>query len=341
MKFSEQSSKRLRISGKEGKKQRILRICNDLIEKEYQVDEVIIKVILNEGFAFCLTEDRKQLLELNLFLTLKTVMQFNFKIRVDSIASGKDHVVLISESLDIFTFGSNTVGQLGFKPEKTYHRSPLFVAHLNQAKKYLNMVIAHNQNFISFMFDEQIILYSWGSNKHFKLGRNTESAWLPFGKVDLSFARRKQLTKIAICSGLHHSVLNITGTLYSIGWGRYGQLGQGSCNGSNVFRKVNLYDKLPVKIFCGRWWTIILTKPNEIYFFGCDVNNEVWMAPSGIICYPMLLNDRFQDHGIELQDIKYDETTITLEFIDRDHCQRFSKCLINLDSISVKFLSKS
>lgn len=149
-------------------------------------------------------------------------------IPVMQIASGAYHTLILTVSGNIFAFGRNDFGQLGFGD--TEHRLyPMNLKFLNQLKA---CYISCGENFTAVLTLDGGV-FTFGACMYGQLGHNTTThEYLPRKVLDLMGS---EVTQIA-CGRCHMLVYVMSSQrLYSFGLGGNGQLGLGA--GSNTMNR--------------------------------------------------------------------------------------------------------
>ena len=150
---------------------------------------------------------------------------------------------------EVYTWGDNSVGQLGYKDPKLISW-PLYVENLKGVD--IASVACGRHHTLALTSDGQ--LYSWGSNKFGQLGRRIlNDGQEHFCPALLDFSGYA-VTEIA--AGMDHNLViaqnNKESFLYSWGCGEYGCLGHGDSKSISLPKQIqSLMRKKIVRIACG------------------------------------------------------------------------------------------
>ena len=209
-------------------------------------------------------------------LVQRPVLGFPEDQPVSDIASGDNHVLILTEKGEIYSVGIGEQGQLGrLKEEDSKVEDKTFenIANFLTPKKITSpsgqeldvkfeRIWASSSSSFARSVEKQ--LYSWGLNNYSQLGFNRNLA-VPegddstdhiveyFPQVIPSFSRNASVIK-EVAGGQHHTLFcDENGLVYSVGRGHYGRLGHGNLNHILTEPQVieALSDKKVVSISCG------------------------------------------------------------------------------------------
>ena len=187
---------------------------------------------------------------------------------VSKVFCGADHILLLSQTGSLFSFGLNSRGQLGHGDIVTRPQPTLVVALDGIVVK--DIACGHWHCLVVSEFGD---VYSWGWNKHRQLGHSEQTPTVaiptlvelqPSGIVESTGTERTAVRLVASedvnivsvsCGARHSVVLSDTGEVYGWGWNGYGQLG-GKRNELVVTfpRRISLPDC--VFVYCSHWNTM-------------------------------------------------------------------------------------
>ena len=183
--------------------------------------------------------------------------------RVTKVAAGAQHSMCLTVRGDVYAWGCGTDGQLGIGKNVSESR-PMLIQIL-QGKRVAHIACGENHSAATLQ-DGQ--MFTWGSGDMGKLGhgRVTRPQMLPR-------MIRGRLTKESVVTmslGMSHTAaVTNTGACFIWGGGWFGRLGLG--NNDNVYapKKITALDYMfIVKISCGGYHTMALTKEGEVYTWG-------------------------------------------------------------------------
>ena len=143
------------------------------------------------------------------------------KIKVLSVALGMEHCLMISTSLELFSWGRNHRGQLGLGTT-TDTSEPTFVAALAKASS----VAAGEDHSAGITPGGEV--YTWGNAECGKLGHGSSMirSAMSFPKQINTEVRVKKVN----CGPLHTALIGNNGELLTFGAGWFGRLGHGDMN---------------------------------------------------------------------------------------------------------------
>ncbi|XP_036362484.1 regulator of chromosome condensation isoform X1 [Octopus sinensis] len=200
------------------------------------------------------------------------------------IASGGDHLVLLTLDGRIYTAGCGEQGQLGRIAKQFSSRggrkglelilSPQVVRFRASTKVQPKFSDIWAIQYATFAEEKQTgHIYSWGLNNYDQLGfSDLEDRFVP-QKV-LSFSDQ---TWLDIGGGMHHTVaLSSDGKVYVLGRGDYGRLGLGEAVtlANQPTRVEALKDKV-IKISAAGSVSYGITSDGKLYAWGMGTNNQL------------------------------------------------------------------
>lgn len=193
-----------------------------------------------------------------------------------AVESGCDHVLILTKSGKVYTFGNGEQGQLGRikldNNEKT-EKSELLTAKCISTLNVKHVVKIGCGSYHSLCVTDDNEVYCWGLDNYGQLGINQGdtiiSRSVPTISKDLTEICKKNTIK-KICGGQHHTlILTNNGNVYSFGRHDYGRLGLGKTIKEPQFspQLVNLHKV--VEIFCGDSVSFMINEQSELY--GCGM----------------------------------------------------------------------
>ena len=212
--------------------------------------------------------------------------------RAVKIASGNDHVVILTDQGDLLTFGCAEQGQLGRVPECFSSRGgrkgvqtlldPQIVRFRRlkgvSKPKFSNVFCGA---YHTFALTQNNRLFVWGLNNYGQLGLDdTESRYnpelLPADWIkDENSPEPTKYENLDISGGQHHTVVCQSGRVYTFGRKEYGRLGLGeNSDEPQVPRNVpELSDA--VKVATGSVCSFAVTKSGDVYSCGMGTNLQL------------------------------------------------------------------
>ncbi|KAL0482019.1 ultraviolet-B receptor UVR8 [Acrasis kona] len=194
--------------------------------------------------------------------------------KIMKISCGRYHSVISTDDHLLFSFGSNTHGQLGTNNVSTiteYIPTPVYMSgHLNNIK--ISQISCGNEHTLVLSSDNK--LFSFGSNQFGQLGIGAKVKQEPIAvPVTMSgVLLEKSISQIS-CGAYHSVVVTKDGRVYSYGDNLNGQLGHGQKTKSE-FSPVEvdttgvLSNKHVVQASAGTSHTVLLTSDGDLYSFG-------------------------------------------------------------------------
>jgi RCC1 and BTB domain-containing protein len=133
------------------------------------------------------------------------------------VACGTHHSLMLTESQEVWTWGSGEFGKLGIGDEEK-HTEPIMITALQG----MQIVDVATGGFHSAALTDQGLLYTWGGGDKGQLGHGDENSQnMPMAVEAL---RGKRVVKVS--TGMHHTMALLdNGDVYSWGSGEYGRLG--------------------------------------------------------------------------------------------------------------------
>ncbi|XP_039277120.1 probable E3 ubiquitin-protein ligase HERC4 isoform X2 [Nilaparvata lugens] len=187
--------------------------------------------------------------------------ELNFKEanKVHYVACGKSHSVLITESGQIFSCGSNDFGQLGHsKPQTRFEE-------VDRLNNYVITKVSCGDHH-SAAANEWGEVYTWGKNSHGQLGYLTaENLNEPKIVKHIATCFVVQIS----CGSNHCLALTNSGDLYSWGANEWGQLGIGHKTNLHIPTKIPYFAGIPLAfIASGDNHSFALSKSGAVFGWG-------------------------------------------------------------------------
>lgn len=182
-------------------------------------------IIHETGKLFSFGDNEKYQLGLghNNFVNIPTQVQGVENII--SVAGGFDHTLMLDSSGQVWATGSNKEGQLGLGCEQKYATKPIIIESLKD--KFIKSIAANS--YVSFAIDDDGNVWSFGSNKYFRLGH--------YELISQYFKPKKiegLNNIISLAIGKNHSLaLDTFGQVWGFGNNKYWQIGNVA-----AFRKI-------------------------------------------------------------------------------------------------------
>ena len=237
-------------------------------------------------------------------LTLKGNERFPIeilpKIKVVKIASGSDHLVLLSENGRIYTCGRGEQGQLGRVAARTASRNSrqgiglLLIPGIVEFKisKKLQFDDIWAGNFCTFVKEHKKgDIYVFGLNNFHQIGlKNSDINFHP--QISKTFSGKVWKH---ISSGEHHTIaLDDAGQVFVMGRKEYGRLGLGSnCLDAEELTLVpTLSSTKCIDVGAGSRESFAVTESGELYSWGMGTNGNLGTGDVKDVDEPVLVKGK-------------------------------------------------
>ncbi|KAH6802551.1 ankyrin repeat family protein / regulator of chromosome condensation family protein [Perilla frutescens var. frutescens] len=193
----------------------------------------------------------------------------SLKARISAVSAANKHTAVVSEAGEIYTWGCNREGQLGYGTSNSASNySPRVVAYLKG--KHLVGVSASKYHTVVLGSDGEV--FTWGHRlvnpRRVTIARNIKKA----GNSVLKFHRKERLNVVAIAAGMTHSIaLTDDGALFY--WS--------SSDPDLQCRQLHsLCGKGIVSISAGKYWTAAVTVTGDIYMWDGKKGKDAPTTPT-------------------------------------------------------------
>ena len=196
---------------------------------------------------------------------------------ITSLAFGISSAVFLDLDGNVFTFGSNTHGQLGIGKDKFFlskSTDPLKV-DLPPIKQI------SSGNYFIMCVSEDNELFCFGNNRDgiLGLGSNEESYFSPQKIESL-----KEIEFVE-CAGNRTFCKTFNNEFFCWGINDAGQLGIGNTDCQNIPIKCDDWPRDVVDIKGGNLHTLLLTENQQVFSCGRNINNELGRESDGIFIF--------------------------------------------------------
>ncbi|CAK9300204.1 unnamed protein product [Gordionus sp. m RMFG-2023] len=173
--------------------------------------------------------------------------QFIEIIKVKDISIGKEHILLLTDNLNLYSYGNSRHGELGIGDCQSSDK-----LYLIDALSGLNIVKISAGGWHNIVLTDTGDIYTWGWNLNGQLGLSDscefcQSEFQKFTEIANNKNKRKHASNIQClphpiiigdddenevivkdiaCGSQHTIVLTDNDVLYSWGWNKYGQIGE-------------------------------------------------------------------------------------------------------------------
>ncbi|XP_068425041.1 regulator of chromosome condensation [Clinocottus analis] len=199
---------------------------------------------------------------------------------VVKIASGNDHLVLVTLDGNLYTSGTAEQGQLGRVPEHFSNRggrkglSRLLVPQMVNVKGKVHFIDAFCGAYLTFAVSRAGPVYGFGLSNYHQLGTKTTQMF--FVPVKLACFKNSTIHWVDFSGGQHHSLcLDAEGQVYSLGRAEYGRLGLGK-GAEEKSEPTPVTGMEPVSwLSCGASVSFAVTREGSVYSWGMGTNLQL------------------------------------------------------------------
>ncbi|XP_054637749.1 regulator of chromosome condensation [Dunckerocampus dactyliophorus] len=199
---------------------------------------------------------------------------------VVKVASGNDHLVMVTIEGRLYTSGAAEQGQLGRVPEQFSVRGGrrglgrLLIPQMVKVKGKIHFIDAFCAAYATFAVSKDEQVYGFGLSNYYQLG--TKSTTMCFVPVKLSSFKNSTTAWVDFSGGQHHTVcLDSEGQVYSLGRAEYGRLGLGE--GAEEKSEPTPVDGIESArgVTCGASVSYAVTKEGFVYAWGMGTNLQL------------------------------------------------------------------
>jgi RCC1 and BTB domain-containing protein len=228
-------------------------------------------------------------------------------ISVVQVACGSRHTVVLTQSLEVYSWGDKENGVAGHNAlEMEGHQyAPRVVAGL----RGVNCTQVAACGFHTAALTDTGEIFTWGEGKFGRLGHGCERNQ-PTPKMIQGPLTGKHVAQV-VCGGFHTAAITNDGELYTWGGGEHGQLGHGDKVNKTVPWLVASLTKLNlVQITCGWSHTVALTEDGKVFTWGNGDHGKLGHGSSTKVTTPKLVESLRDVHVCRIAS--YNEHTAAL-----------------------------
>ncbi|XP_071325986.1 regulator of chromosome condensation [Trachinotus anak] len=199
---------------------------------------------------------------------------------VVKIASGNDHLVLVTLEGNLYTSGTAEQGQLGRVPEHFSNRGGrkglgrLLVPQMVKVKGKVHFIDAFCGAYFTFAVSKEGHVYGFGLSNYHQLG--TKSTKMCFVPVKLTCFKNSTTSWVDFSGGQHHTLcLDAEGQVYSLGRAEYGRLGLGQGAEEKSEPTPVMGMELASGVTCGASVSFAVTREGSVYAWGMGTNLQL------------------------------------------------------------------
>ncbi|XP_058829831.1 probable E3 ubiquitin-protein ligase HERC4 isoform X2 [Topomyia yanbarensis] len=189
---------------------------------------------------------------------------------ITQVSCGTAHSLAITNWGQLFTWGSNAVGQLGHDSDLSSYTTPRMVKAI--ATKSVIQVAAGQMHSLALTNSGE--LYSWGANGYGQLGLGTTNEKVPIPTLVKSLAGIP-IAFIA-CGGCHSFAVSKSGAIFCWGKNTFGQLGLNDLSSRCYPTQLKTLRSLGVRyIRCGDDFSVFLTHEGGVFTCGAGTFGQL------------------------------------------------------------------
>ncbi|KAK5604819.1 Regulator of chromosome condensation [Crenichthys baileyi] len=265
---------------------------SEMVPAKVELSEKVVQVSAGDSHTAALTEDGSVYIwgsfrdnngVIGLLEAMKTCpvpVKIPLTESVVKIASGNDHVVLLTLDGNLYTLGSAEQGQLGRVPEHFSNRGGrkglerLLVPQMVKLKGKVHFTDAFCGAYFTFAVSEGGYVYGFGLSNYHQLG--TKSTKMCFVPVKLTCFKNSTTAWVDFSGGQHHTLcLDAEGQVYSLGRAEYGRLGLGQ-GAEEKSEPAPVTGMEPAKgVSCGASVSYAVTRAGSVYAWGMGTNLQL------------------------------------------------------------------
>ncbi|XP_072250661.1 regulator of chromosome condensation isoform X2 [Leuresthes tenuis] len=265
---------------------------SEMIPGKVTLEEKVVQVSAGDSHTAALTEDGSVYIwgsfrdnngVIGLLEPMKTCpapVKIPLTESVVKIASGNDHVVLLTLDGNLYTSGSAEQGQLGRVPEHFSNRGGrkglerLLVPQMVKLRGKVHFIDAFCGAYFTFAVSKEGYVYGFGLSNYHQLG--TKSTKMCFVPVKLTCFKNSTTAWVGFSGGQHHTLcLDAEGQVYSLGRAEYGRLGLGQ-QAEEKSEPTPVMGMEPARgVSCGASVSYAVTREGAVYAWGMGTNLQL------------------------------------------------------------------
>ncbi|KAL6053277.1 hypothetical protein STEG23_009372, partial [Scotinomys teguina] len=270
---------------------------SEMVPGKVELQEKVVQVSAGDSHTAALTEDGRVFLwgsfrdnngVIGLLEPMKKSMvpvQVQLDMPVVKVASGNDHLVMLTTDGDLYTLGCGEQGQLGRVPELFANRGgrqglerllvPKCVLLKSRGTRgRVRFQDAFCGAYFTFAISREGHVYGFGLSNYHQLGTpGTGSCFIP---QNLTSFKNSTKSWVGFSGGQHHTIcMDSEGKAYSLGRAEYGRLGLGE--GAEEKSIPTLISQLPVvsSVACGASVGYAVSKDGRVFAWGMGTNYQL------------------------------------------------------------------
>lgn len=265
---------------------------SEMVPGKVALNEKVVQVSAGDSHTAALTEDGSVYIwgsfrdnngVIGLLEAMKTCpvpVKMPLTEPVVKIASGNDHLVLLTLDGNLYTSGCAEQGQLGRVPEHFSNRGGrkglerLLVPQLVKLKGKVHFTDAFCGAYFTFAVSKEGYVFGFGLSNYHQLG--TKSTKMCFVPVKLTCFKNSTTAWVDFSGGQHHTLcLDAEGQVYSLGRAEYGRLGLGP-GAEEKSEPTPVAGMEPAKgVSCGASVSYAVSREGSVYAWGMGTNLQL------------------------------------------------------------------
>ncbi|KAF7009254.1 hypothetical protein CFC21_023819 [Triticum aestivum] len=204
-------------------------------------------------------------------------------IKIKQLACGDSHCLAVTMAGEVLSWGRNQNGQLGLGTTEDSLLPQTIQAFVGISVK---MIAAGAEHTAAVTEDGEIYGWGWGRYGNLGLGDRNDR----FVPEKVSSVEGEKMVLVA-CGWRHTITVSSSGSLYTYGWSKYGQLGHGDFEDHLVPHKVEALKDSSTSQISGGWrHTMALTSDGKLYGWGWNKFGQVGAGDNADHCSPAQVN---------------------------------------------------
>lgn len=265
---------------------------SEVVPEKVDLDEKVIQVSAGDSHSVALTDNGSVYIwgsfrdnngVIGLLEPMKTCLSpvmLPLTEPVVKIASGNDHVVLLTVEGNLYTSGTAEQGQLGRVAERFSNRGGrkglerLLVPQMVKVNGKAHFIDVFCGAYFTFAVTKEGHVYGFGLSNYYQLG--TEIINTYFTPVKLTCFKNSTTSWAEFSGGQHHTVcLDAEGHVYSLGRADYGRLGLGPGTEEKSKPTRVTLTELAKGVACGASVSYAITSEGSVYAWGMGTNLQL------------------------------------------------------------------
>jgi alpha-tubulin suppressor-like RCC1 family protein len=203
----------------------------------------------------------------NQFIPKKVSTEFLKGQRIQQIAAGRYHTLLLTDQGSVYSFGEGTDGRLGHGDEKSQIIPKLIESDLLEGQRVTQIAVA---NYHCLLLTEEGRVFTFGYGLNGQLGYGIQRKQLSPRPVDGANWEGHRIVRVA-AGDFQSFLLTDEGGVLSFGSGAYGHLGHGDTLNQLIPKLIqtsSLKGQKIIQIAVGKTHCLLLSDQGRVFSFG-------------------------------------------------------------------------